>query len=129
MLALGTFRFSMRTAAYQELDLSAGFNWASLKRIGREPASQWTGRDLQSIRLSGVIYPHYAGGLRQVETMRTLAGRGAPLTLTKGTLPFGRYLGRWCIQSVNEKGTTFFADGAPRRQEFSLRLQEYGEDA
>lgn len=125
MLALGDFRFEIGTAAYQTLVRTQAYRWEKQDRIGRLPALQFVGADLQTVELDGVIYPAFRGGLGQVRAMRALAARGEPLDLVAGT---GDVLGRWCIVEVSETGSVFLDDGRPRKIEFALKLQEYGED-
>lgn len=124
-MALGDFRFSLPTAAYQSLQRSAAYSWAGQTRVGREPAQQYTGPGERAVTLSGVIYPHFRGGLQQVEQMRTLAGRGQPLPLTDGT---GKYWGKWVITKIDEEQTHFIGPGLPQKITFSLALKAYGED-
>lgn len=126
MMALGDFRFSMDTAAYNRIAYTAAYRWAKQDRVGRNPAAQFTGPDLQTIDLSGTIYPHFAGGLGQTRAMRTMAAQGTPLVLVSGR---GKVIGRVVILEVTEEQTVFFDNGLPKRVDFTLRLQEYGEDA
>jgi uncharacterized protein len=125
MMALGGYRFAIGTAAYQTLRRATEYRWAQMNRIGRRPAMQYVGPGIDSIDLDGVIYPHFRGGLWQVETMRTEAGLGAPLMLVAGT---GYGLGRWVILSVEETESVFMSNGAPRKIEFRLGLKAYGDD-
>jgi hypothetical protein len=126
MLALGPFRFAMDTAAYQSLRRSVEYRWPSQARFGRRPARQFVGIGDETINSQGIIYPEFKGGLKQLDTMRDLAGQGKAQILTDGT---GKVWGKWCIISVKETQTLFFADGTPRKQEFSLQLGYYGEDS
>lgn len=126
MLALGTFRFGVNRACYQTLSRRAAYRWEKLDRAGRAPASQFLGRDAEEISLEGVIYPHFKGGLRQVEAMRVVAGLGQPMILVDG---LGWVFQKWVILGVEERKSVFMADGAPRRIDFSLHLRSYGEDA
>ena len=41
MLALGDYRFSLATAAYQSLRKTAAWRWPGQERISREPALQF----------------------------------------------------------------------------------------
>lgn len=125
MMGLGTFRFGVNTAAYQTLRRTASYRWGQLDRIGRAPAQQFLGAGAEDINLDGVIYPHFKGGLRQVEAMRAVAGLGQPMILVDG---LGWVFQRWVIVSVAETKGTFLADGAPRKIEFSLGLRSYGGD-
>ncbi|RUQ75234.1 phage tail protein [Azospirillum doebereinerae] len=126
MLGLGDFRFEVGTAAYQAMQRNQLFRWAKQDRIGRLPALQFTGPDLQTVTLNGVIFPAFSGGLGQIPAMREMAARGEPLELVAGT---GAVLGLWCILKVEEKQGEFLGDGRPRQVDFTLELQEYGDDA
>ena len=124
MLALGDFRFSLATAAYQSQRKTAAWRWPGQERISREPALQFVGPGEQSMELSGVIYPYHAGGLGQMDIMRAEAEKGEPLFLTDG---LGNYWGKWVLTRVEETQKLFFADDTPRKIEFKLSLKKYGE--
>jgi len=126
MMGLGDFRFEVGTAAYRGLERVQAFRWGKQDRIGRSPALQFTGADLETVKLEGDIYPDFAGGLGQIPRMRAMAATGVPLELVAGT---GVVLGLWCILKVTEKQETFLDDGRPRKTSFTLELQEYGDDA
>lgn len=126
---LGAFTFGIDTAAFQDLQRVSTYRWEAKNRIGRKPAHQNVGAGADTIRLSGVIFPHYRGGLGQIGAMRAQAETGEPLDLVYAFEAVGQYCGRWCIASIEETRTVFFADGAPRKIEFSLELVEYGDDA
>lgn len=125
MLALGAFRFGVNNASYQSLTRTARYRWNQQARIGRAPASQFLGPDAETISIEGVIYPHFKGGLRQVEGMRAVAGLGEPMMLVDG---LGWVLQKWCITEVREDKRLFMADGAPREIRFGLSLVSYGGD-
>lgn len=126
MMALGLFRFGVNRAAYQTWTRSAAYRWEKLDRAGRAPALQYLGPDAEEVSLEGVIYPHFKGGLRQVELMRAEARRAQPFMLVDG---LGWVWDRWVITSVTEKKGVFLADGAPRQIDFSMTLRAYGSDA
>ena len=84
MMALGTFRFGVNRASYQMFTRDAAYRWAKQDRLGRDPALQYLGPDAEEITLEGVIYPHFKGGLRQMELMRAVARQGAPMMLVDG---------------------------------------------
>lgn len=120
MMQLGSFQFSINTAAYQQLQRRSEYQWASQDRFGRLEGLQFCGQASDTITLSGVIYTEYRGGLGQLDAMRALAGRGRPQLLVDG---YGNLLGRWVIESVEEGQTVFAAFGRPRKQEFTLQLR------
>lgn len=125
MMALGLFQFGMNGANYQTFRRAAAYRWQPLNRVGRTPAMQFMGPDTQEITLSGVIYPHFKGGLRQVELMRLAAAQGEPMILVDG---LGWVWERWVVVSIEETKTLLMSDGAPRKIEFTLTLQSYGMD-
>ena len=126
MMALGGFRFSIPTAAYNDFRRSTSWRWPSQPRVGRAPAKQYVGPGEDSLELGGVIYPHYQGGLKQIDAMREQANTGEPLMLVDG---LGNVWGKWCILSIEETQKRFLNNGAPLKKTFRLRLQAYGEDA
>ena len=125
LLALGDYRFSVDTAAYQELARVTEYRWPSQARLGRRPARQFLGVGEDTATLRGVVYPHHRGGLGQLDAMRGEAARGTPLRLVAGD---GRVLDRWVITRVEETQSEHWSDGTPRRQDFVLELAVYGED-
>ncbi len=126
MMMLGLeYQFSLSSSAYQQLRRSTEYRWPVQERLRRRPARQFVGPGNDAIELSGTIYPHYRGGLRQMECMRAVAGQGEPLRLVDGR---GISWGRWCIERIEETQTVFFRNGDPRRVEFHLSLSRYGED-
>lgn len=124
MLALGPYRFSLNTSAYQTLKRSSEYRWPQVERIGQEPLLQALGQGSDSIDLDGVIYPHFRGGLGQLGNMRDSASRQEPLMLING---LGEVLGRFVITQIEETQNTFLPDGVPRKIEFRLSLERYGE--
>ena len=125
MIALGAFRFGVSGGHHQELRRQARWRWEKSDRVGRAPAYQYLGPGPQEITLDGVIYPHYRGGLRQVELMRAQAGLGLPLMMVDG---LGWVWQRWCITGVDETKSYLMSDGAPLRIQFRVELVSYGED-
>lgn len=122
MMALGSFRFGVSNDLYQEYQRSAAFRWEKVNRIGVAPALQYGGPDAETLKLSGVIYPHFSGGLRQVDLLVARAGSGVPMMMVDG---MGWNWKRWVILSVDETRTLFMADGAPQKIEFSMTLESY----
>ena len=124
MMRLGSYAFSLDSAAYARLERSTAYRWAAQERHGREAALQFLGPGEDTLSLPGTVYPHFRGGLGQVDDMRALAALGEPQLLVDG---LGHIHGRWVVQSVAETREVLFADGMPRRIEFTLGLRYYGE--
>ena len=125
MMALGLYRFSLSSAAYQELRRSNAYRWQTQERLQRLPAQQFVGLGSETLDLKGIIYPHYQGGTKQLDVMRAQAGQGVPLLLVDG---LGFIWGQWIILQVDETQTVMLTNGQPRKLEFQLRLARYGGD-
>ncbi len=123
MMALGDYRFSVNTAAYQSLKRQHAYRWQAQPRLQQKPLQQFIGLGEETLTLSGVIYPHFAGGLHQLDNMRAQAKRGKPLLLVDG---LGFVWGLWVIQSISEEQTLLLANGQPCKQSFELSLVNYG---
>lgn len=125
MMALGMFVFSLRTAAYQELQRQTDWRHASNSRIGAAPARQFVGRGEDAITLPGIIFPELAGSALSLDAIRLMANTGKAWPMVEGT---GRIYGLWVIESLSENKTIFFSDGTPRRIEFTLSLKRTDDD-
>ncbi|AVO37404.1 phage tail protein [Pukyongiella litopenaei] len=122
MMQLGFFQFSIDNATYQRLSRSTEYRWSRQARIGTNDALQFTGLGPETIELEGVIYPHFRGGLGQVDKMRIQASIGIPLPLVSG---LGRVLGLWVVEAISEGQEVFAAQGIPHRQDFTMRMARY----
>jgi phage protein U len=122
MMQLGGYQFSIDNAAYQRFFRSSESRWAAIERVGKNDALQFTGLGADTISLQGVIYPHFRGGLGQVDKMRRTAEVGIPLPLIAGT---GKVLGVWVLTRVGEGQRAFAEQGAPLRQDFSISMRRY----
>lgn len=123
MMRLGAFKFEINTAVYQSLRQNWEFHWQAQARIGINPARQFVGYD-RSIELAGVMYPGQFGSRKHIETMTEMAGKGLPLLMVAST---GVPLGYWCITKINASNSVFLSNGEPRKIDFSVSLEYYGE--
>ena len=119
------FYFNLNTAAYEGLQRSTAYRWASQERLGRRSAMQAVGMGDEKITLRGVIFPAFKGGIKQLDKIRMIGQRLAPLGLTTG---YGMALGNWCLTTVTEEQGGLLQGGVPRKQTFSLEFVRYGDD-
>jgi phage protein U len=119
------YYFNLDTAAFDELSRSTEFRWASQERLSRRPAQQAVGMGEEKLTLKGTIYPGFKGGLKQLETLRSIGARLQPLTLTTG---YGEVMGTWCLKSIAEEQGALLHGGIPRKQGFTLEFARYGDD-
>lgn len=122
---LQPYYFNLDTAAFDELSRSTEFRWASQERLSRRPAQQAVGMGEEKLSLKGTIYPGFKGGLKQLDTLRTIGARLQPLTLTTG---YGEVIGTWCLKTINEEQGALLHGGIPRKQGFTLEFARYGDD-
>jgi phage protein U len=119
------YYFNLDTAAFEELRRSTEYRWASQERLTRRPAQQAVGIGEEKITLKGAIFPGFKGGIKQLDTLRSLGAQQLPLTLTTG---YGDVLGTWCLKSVDEEQSALLQGGIPRKQSFTLEFVRYGDD-
>lgn len=119
MMALGLFVFSLHTVPYQQLQRQMSWRHPSVSRVGRRPARQFTGPGDDVITLSGVLYPELTGGKISLAALQSMAAEGKAWPLIEGT---GIYYGLFVIEDISQTDSLFFADGAPRKIEFSMKL-------
>ncbi|MFJ7111315.1 phage tail protein [Pseudomonas sp. NPDC098740] len=122
---LQPYFFNLDTAAFDELSRSTEFRWASQERLSRRPAQQAIGMGEEKLTLKGTIYPGFKGGIKQLDTLRTIGARFQPLTLTTG---YGEVIGTWCLKTIAEEQGAFLHGGIPRKQGFTLEFGRYGDD-
>ncbi|MFC6570469.1 phage tail protein [Pseudomonas brassicacearum] len=118
------YYFNLDTAAFEELRRQTSFRWAGQERLTRSIAQQAVGQGEDKISLKGVI-PGFKGGLKQLDTLRTIGRRLQPVNLTTG---YGEVLGTWCLLNIEEEQSNLLAGGIPRKQSFSLEFVSYGDD-
>ncbi|WP_236197038.1 phage tail protein [Pseudomonas glycinae] len=119
------YYFNLDTAAFDELRRSTEYRWASQERLTRRPAQQAVGIGEEKITLKGAIFPGFKGGIKQLDTLRSLGAQLLPLTLTTG---YGDVLGTWCLKNVDEEQSSLLQGGIPRKQAFTLEFVRYGDD-
>lgn len=120
MLSLGQFVFSLDTLAYQQLQRATDWRHAENSRVGARAASQFVGPGGDTITLDGVLLPEVAGSRASLDTLRDMGSQGAAWSLVDGN---GVVYGAFVLLSVHETNTLFFADGTPRRTEFTIELR------
>ncbi|ELD0616756.1 phage tail protein [Escherichia coli] len=92
--------------------------------IGKRDAFQFLGVGEENITLAGVLYPELTGGKLTMTTLRLMAEEGRAWPLLDGT---GMIYGMYVISKVSETGSIFFADGTPRKIDFTLSLTRVDE--
>lgn len=125
MMAYGLFVFGLHTVPYQQLQRQTQWRHPSSSRIGKRPARQFIGPGDDTITLSGLLYPEITGGRVSLTLLRAMADTGKAWPLIEGN---GTAYGFYVIEDLGETGTTFFADGSPRKIDFNLKLERADDD-
>ncbi|TCP99872.1 hypothetical protein C8J46_10210 [Sphingomonas sp. PP-F2F-A104-K0414] len=126
MMALGMFVFSLPTLAYQEMQRKSAWRHARSGRIGAIDATQFVGRENDTISLSGTAFAELMAGRASLDDLRDMAAKGEAWSLIDGT---GRVYGAFVITGINEGMKEIFADGTPRKIDFTVDLLEIADSA
>ncbi|WP_225377562.1 phage tail protein [Klebsiella pneumoniae] len=124
MLALGMFVFMRQTLPHQTLQRDAEYRWPSNSRVGKRDSFQFLGPGEEKITLAGTLYPELTGGKLTMTAIRLMADQGRAWPLLDGT---GTIYGMYVINNISEIGSLFFADGTPRKIDFTLTLTRVDE--
>lgn len=119
MMALDQFLFGLGTLAYDELRRHTEWRHPSNSRVGVRAARQWVGPGDDTITLSGVLVPEFAGRRTSLDDLRAMADTGWAYALVSG---IGQVFGAFVIVTLQETGTVFVAEGVARRTAFELTL-------
>lgn len=119
-----SFYFNLSTAGYDTLRRQSSYNVAAQDRLTRRPALQAVSKGGESITVSGAIFTRKSGA-GQLDKLRKIGFEMAPLMLTTG---YGDALGQWYLTRIEEEQAGLFSDGLPRKQQFTLEFERYGED-
>lgn len=124
MMTYGMFVFGLGTAAYQELQRQTQWRHASQSRINARPAHQFLGPGDDTITLTGTLLPQFTGGQQNLDQLRAMADEGRAWPLIEGT---GSYYGMYVIDSLGERKSEFFRDGAAKQIEFDIKMTRIDE--
>lgn len=125
MMAFGQFVFSLSTLAYQDLQRETSWRHPSNSRVGARPARQFVGPGEETMKLSGLLLPNFAGEVSSLDELRAMGAEGSAWPLVDGT---GIVYGQFVIESLSETRTLFYSDGSARRIEFQLHLARVDDD-
>ena len=120
MMVLGLFVFNLQTIPFQELQRQLYWRHPTNSIVGRLPASQFTGKESETITISGTLMPSLTGGRMSIGLLELMAELGKSYPLIGGNFEF---FGFFAIESISETRTFLYADGAARRIDFSMTLK------
>ena len=127
MLAYGLFVFGLHTLAYSEFQRQMAWRHPTASRVGERPTSQYVGPDFETITLPGTLHPGIAGARINLDILEAMADAGDAWPLIDGAS--GKIYGAYKIVRFEHTGSVHFADGTPRKIDFTLTLQREPDDA
>ena len=113
MLSLGPYKISPTSLKY-----SNEKRWSVVECIGK-PLLQNIDQGAENIDIEGVIY---LNNLSELKDMKEAEANQIPRTLVDG---MGNVLGQFVITRFEEKRTSFFPCGLPKKVESNLSLKLY----
>lgn len=121
MMALGYFVFMRSTIPYQNTSRDMQWRHPTNAVVGAMPKSQFTGKEGETMEISGELYPEITGGKLSLLALEMMAEEGAAYPLISGA-DF-MLQGWFVITQIRREETVFFSDGTPREISFTLSLQ------
>jgi len=125
LLALGGFKFKLKTAPFKTKQTEKSANFAKNSRVGQRSAYQFLGVDNEKITLSGKLLPPLTGGKKDLLKLEKMMETGESYTLVDGN---GFVIGSFIINSISNTDDLFFKDGMPRKTQFTLKLTRVDDD-
>lgn len=123
MMYLGQFMFGLSTLAFDDMQRQMAWRHPENARIGAPPGVQFLGPEASKITLTGMQAPEL-GQRGALDTLADMAGKGAAYALVDGT---GRSHGAYVIESIEQTGARFIAEGVPRKVTFNIQLKSVDE--
>lgn len=121
LATLGVFVFTRQTIPFQSLDRTSSWRHPTNSVVGAMPKTQFTGKDSETVTISGRLAPEITGGKLSLAMLELMAESGAAFPLIEGA-DF-MLMGFFVIESIQETRTELFGDGTPRLIDFTLNLK------
>lgn len=125
MMAFGFFVFMRKTVPFQQVGRELRFRQANNAVIGKLPLTQFLGKESETVEISATLMPEITGAEMSILTLEQMAESGKPYPLIDGAT--FAVLGWFVVESVRTTSSEFFADGSPRKIDFSLSLKRTDE--
>ncbi|OOF60842.1 oxidoreductase [Rodentibacter pneumotropicus] len=121
LAALGVFVFTRQTVPFQSLDRQSSWRHPTNSVVGQMPKTQFTGKDSETVTISGRLIPEITGGTLSLAMLELMAESGATFPLIEGANFM--VMGFFVIESIQETHTELFGDGTARAIDFTLNLK------
>ncbi|MBF0752138.1 MULTISPECIES: phage tail protein [unclassified Pasteurella] len=121
LAALGVFVFTRQTVPFQSFDRQSSWRHPTNSVVGQMPKTQFTGKDSETVTISGRLIPEITGGTLSLAMLELMAESGAAFPLIEGANFM--LMGFFVIESIQETRTELFGDGTARAIDFTLNLK------
>ena len=124
LYAWGAIIFGAGAMPVRQIRRRREYRWAEQEVIGRWDAGahddlQFTGRDIETLEMTGVTFPGQAGDMEMVSRIAAAADAAEIHALVSRR---GASLGRCSIEGIEEVHESLLADGTPGRIAWKLRF-------
>ena len=124
LATLGYFVFNLKSAPYQTMQEEMSWRHPTNSVIGSRPVAQFTGKDNETLNLSGVLYPEITGGKATLKYLVKMADEGDAYPFILGN---GTFKGVYVIEKIGTTDSYFFENGVARKIDFSIGLKQVGD--
>lgn len=124
-MAYGQFPFGMNTLAYSQLERDTSWRHPTNSVVGARPRAQFLGPEADTITLSGLLVPEFAGRAMSLDELRAMGDAGGAWPLVSG---IGTVFGQFVLLRVREGQSIFLPEGVARRIEFTIELHRVDDD-
>jgi phage protein U len=123
LLSLGSFKFTVPEATYNEIEESQDFSYTELQKVGGRTFLYFGGLGLETISLQGETVLMDDQDPRFIyQDLKAIASGGKPQVLIDAE---GRVLGEFVIRRVNYRGRFIDEKSRPKYISFSMELARY----
>lgn len=125
LLALGEWIFATDSAGFNQLQRKRSWRHPSGDRVGARPASQFAGPGDDTVTLSGVLAPGFAGNRDALDDIAAMADAGRAYAVVDGE---GYVYGAYVITDLDETKRELLIDGMARLCDFTISLKRVDDD-
>lgn len=121
LLAWGPYRFETGGTSFEELEHKVAQRRRRHEIIGRAPAGQYLGPDVEPVRLRGSVYPRYDGDdtARQLREMQASCQAGESYILLSGE---GDIYGLFTLERMSRRESHHLTTGSAQKVTFEAEF-------
>lgn len=120
LMMLGALRIEIAPFNVHEITETGETDYAVKPVVGTEQPIEFVGEAMNSISLSGRLFPHELGGLDELELLRQMRMSGKPQYLMRGD---GTPYGWFAILGVQSRSSFLSQHGIGKQIEVSINLR------